>query len=87
MAWNDVSAKRIDELIHAHQRVGGVGSGRRWRTEQLNWSLILLVAAEFQRYSRSLHDLAVDHLSTQTAQLNFPLGQTLQRVLTSNRLR
>lgn len=83
--WNGNSARRIEHLMHAHQQVGGSGSGRRWRTEQLNWSLVLLVASEFQRFSRSLHDLAVEHMATQTAQLNWPLGNTLQRVLTTNR--
>ena len=29
-------------------------AGRRWQTEQLNWALILRLAAEFQGFARDL---------------------------------
>jgi hypothetical protein len=83
--WSGESAARINDLLHAHATVGGAGAGRRWRTEQLNWALVLLIAAEFQRYCRSLHDLAVDEMVTQTAQLNAVLAPSLRAIMTNRR--
>lgn len=83
--WNGESAARINDLLHAHATVGGSGAGRRWRTEQLNWALVLLIAAEFQRYCRSLHDLSVDEIVTQTAQLNAVLAPSLRAIMTNRR--
>ncbi|MBJ7324826.1 MAG: hypothetical protein JHC70_21115 [Rhodococcus sp.] len=57
--WEDERAKRIDELMEAHRTVGGSDRGRRWKTQQLNWSMILRLASELQGYARDLHDLAV----------------------------
>lgn len=83
--WNGESAARIADLLHAHQTVGGSGPGRRWRTEQLNWALVLLIAAEFQRYCRSLHDLSVDELVAHATGLNVVLASSLRAGLTSGR--
>lgn len=84
-AWSSDSAARIGELRHAHQSVGGSGPGRRHRTEQLNWALVLLVAAEFQRYCRGLHDLAVGEIVHQTTGLNMVLASSLRVIMTDNR--
>jgi hypothetical protein len=54
--WSSDRRARIQQLLDARARVGGSGAGRRWRTEQLNWSLVLCIASEFQGFSRALHD-------------------------------
>jgi hypothetical protein len=58
--WRGARAERLDELLDAHARVGGTGPGRRYRTQQLNLSLILRLAGEFQGFARDLHDEAID---------------------------
>ncbi|MGK5529967.1 hypothetical protein [Streptomyces sp. URMC 129] len=62
VAWQTKRRQRIDELLAAHQAVRGNGPGRRWNTQQLNWALVLRLAAEFQGYARELNDLAWDHI-------------------------
>lgn len=83
--WQTTRANRIDDLLEAHVQVGGVGAGRRWRTEQLNWALILRVAAEFQGYCRDLHDLAADEVAVAAGQLNGPLQLVVRGMLTEGR--
>jgi hypothetical protein len=83
--WNGPRADRIDELLGAHRQVGGSGPGRRTNTRQLNWSLVLRLAGEFQGYSRDLHDLAVDHFVGTLAPHNPALASALGTNLTANR--
>jgi hypothetical protein len=68
-----------------HATIGGSGPGRRWRTSQLNWSLTLRLAGEFQGYARDLHTLAVTHFVSTVARANVPLRNVLQVQLTTNR--
>lgn len=84
--WQGPRQARIDELITAHARVGGVGSGRRWRTQQLNWSLVLRVAAEFQGFSRALHDEAAVYFIQEVGGLNGDLQAVLYNVVARDRL-
>ncbi len=49
-------ATRLDRLLAAHRTVRGANSGRRWITDELNHSLILRLASEFQGFARDLHD-------------------------------
>ena len=83
--WQTDRARRIDQLIDAHSSIGGVGPGRRWRTEQLNWALMLRLAAEFQGYARDLHDESVDFFVASAAPANPALEQQLRILLTRNR--
>jgi hypothetical protein len=83
--WRSVRQTRIDDLLSAHASIGGTGPGRRWRTEQLNWALILRVAAEFQGFSRALHDQGVDVFVAEAAPLNAALQTTLRLRLTEGR--
>jgi hypothetical protein len=84
--WDTVRRDRIRELRAAHKAVGGTARGRRWRTQQLNWSLILRIAAEFQGYARDLHDLSVDDFARTVAGTNAGLETVLRERLTSSRL-
>ena len=83
--WSGQRQARIAELLTAHTTIGGSGSGRRWRTSQLNWALTLRIAGEFQGYARDLHTLAVAHLVDSVAHGNAALGNVLQVQLTTNR--
>lgn len=83
--WRSERANRVDELMRAHSAVGGGGPGRRVGTVQLNWSMALRLAAEFQGYSRDLHDIAVDHLTESLAPKASPLASILRTNLTHSR--
>lgn len=83
--WLSDRRKRIDDLLAAHATIGGTGPGRRWRTEQLNWALVLRVAAEFQGYARALHDQAVDVFVTEAAPMNTSLQGVMRLRLTEGR--
>jgi hypothetical protein len=83
--WQTERQRRIDQLLQAHQTIGGSGRGRRWRTEQLNWALTLRLAGEFQGYARELHDLAVEHFVAAVAQNNSRLANVIRNRMTQGR--
>lgn len=83
--WQGARADRLQQLFDAHQAVGGSGAGRRWRTEQINWSLVLLLAAEFQGYSRDLHNEAGEVFAKLIANGNPKLEQNQRIRLTQGR--
>src|SRR5215470_463712 len=58
--WRTVGQAEIDELLAAHQAIGGTGPGRRTATQQINHALIVQLASQFQRYCRDLHGLCAD---------------------------
>lgn len=60
--WQDVRARSLDEIEHAHRKVGGSARGRRRRTQQLNHAYVVLLSAQFQGFCRDLHDECIDHL-------------------------
>ncbi|MGH9091574.1 MAG: hypothetical protein ACRDZR_09400 [Acidimicrobiales bacterium] len=80
--WQGERAARLDQLIAAHQQIGGSAAGRRWQTDQLNWALILRLAAEFQGFSRELHDLGAEALVSDYPD---PVAGIVQRSLVFNR--
>ena len=82
--WTGDRSDRLDQLISAHGAMGGGGPGRRWRTEQVNWALVLRLAGEFQGYCRDLHDDAVDFFVV-SASPNLRISSVLRAQLTSNR--
>lgn len=54
--WQGERSGNLDELVSAHTAAGGQGQGRRWTTQQLNRSLLVVLAAEFQGFAKDLHD-------------------------------
>jgi hypothetical protein len=54
--WKSDRAVCIDRLLAAHKHVRVTNSGRRWVTDELNHSLILRLASEFQGFARELHN-------------------------------
>ncbi|WP_146173908.1 hypothetical protein [Saccharothrix carnea] len=85
-SWTTVRKSRIEQLVTAHRAVGGTAPGRRWRTEQLNWSMVMRIAGEFQGYCRDLHDLAVEKFVISVGVDNIPLQDLLRIQLTGGRL-
>jgi len=83
--WRADRQQRLDELLAAHQTVGGAGPGRRWRTRELNWALTLRLAGEFQGFARDLHDLAVDFFVDVVSGGNVDLADVLRERTTTNR--
>lgn len=85
-SWQGDRATHLDELLEAHGLVGGQSRGRRWRTTQLNHSLTLLLAAEFQGFARDLHDLASSTFASWAAPTNPTLQGVIEARLTDGRL-
>jgi hypothetical protein len=83
--WVGSRKSRIDELLSAHASVGGSGRGRRWRTEQLNWSITMRLAGEFQGFARELHDQAIDCVVSQVAISNPTLGNIVRISMSRDR--
>jgi hypothetical protein len=83
--WTTDRARRIDDLLAAHTALGGNGPGRRWRTESVNWSLILRLAAEFQGFARDLHNQAVECCVHPIARSNPSLANVVQLDMTRYR--
>lgn len=80
--WRGERADRLDQLFDAHRRVGGSGAGRRTETEQINWALVLRLAAEFQGFSRDLHTRGVDIFADWSSGGTAALGNVVQTLLT-----
>jgi len=62
--WATTSSARLEELLDAHAVVGGTSRGRRYATAQLNASLVLHIAAQFQLFCLDLHSQAPKLLVT-----------------------
>jgi hypothetical protein len=52
--WKTDRAAHLDRLLAARRALRGMN--RRWVTDELNHSLILRMASEFQGFARELHD-------------------------------
>jgi hypothetical protein len=61
--WNTTRAAALDEIEAAHAAVGGTGPGRRYATEQVNHAYTVLLAAQFQGFSRDLHSECAEDLA------------------------
>lgn len=85
LIWRGERNDRLAELYDAHATIGGIGAGKRFRTEQLNLALVLRLAGEFQGFARDLHDAAVVTFSSQVGGSNLGLQSLLQVELTRNR--
>jgi hypothetical protein len=83
--WDGPRKARMKELHDVHTQVGGAGSGRRWKTQQINWALALRTAGEFQGFCRDLHDEAAEYFATQSGGLNAQLVGIVRTRLTVGR--
>ena len=60
--WNGDRADALDEIENAHAMVGGTERGRRYATQQINYSYAALPSSHFQGFCRDLHSECLDHL-------------------------
>ena len=60
--WTGEAAVALDRMEHAHRAVGGSSPGRRYATQQINQSYLVMLSSHFQQFCRDLHSEAVDHL-------------------------
>lgn len=80
--WDTTARSRLEELENVHVAAHGTNRGRRWGTEQLNRSMFLTLAAQFQTYCRDLHDEAVE---VHVVNANPHQGAVLRKLLTQGR--
>jgi hypothetical protein len=60
--WRGERAQAMNEIEHAHLRVGGSARGRRYATQQINHAYATLLSSQFQGYCRDLHSECVEHI-------------------------
>ncbi len=61
--WKEESAVALDRMEGAHRAIGGgAAGGRRYATQQISQSYLVLLSSHFQRFCRDLHSEAADHL-------------------------
>jgi hypothetical protein len=60
--WRGKGIDALDEIEAAHARVGGTERGRRYATQQINYSYAVLLSSQFQRFCRDLHSECIDHI-------------------------
>ena len=65
--WTTTARAALDQLVAAHNAVGGPGRGRRYATLQVNHAYAVLLSSQFQGFCRDLHSEAVDFLASNTA--------------------
>jgi hypothetical protein len=76
--WNGERCTALDEIENAHAMVGGTERGRRYATQQINYSYTTLLSSHFQGFCRDLHSECADHiLAIVPAQLRVFLGAHL----------
>jgi hypothetical protein len=58
--WNGERADALNEIESAHALVGGTERGRRFATQQINYSYAALLSSHFQGFCRDLHSECVE---------------------------
>jgi hypothetical protein len=77
--------EHLDDLLQAHQVVGGSTRGQRRRGAALNEALLLRLAAEFQGFARDLHEQACDIFASWIAPSNPTVQQVVRKQLVHGR--
>jgi hypothetical protein len=65
--------------------MAGPGAGRKWRTQQVNWALILRLAAEFQGFARELHALGAEKFSELALPDNASVARMIRNTILKKR--
>jgi hypothetical protein len=60
--WRSERADALNEIENAHAIVGGTERGRRYATQQINYSYAALLSSHFQGFCRDLHSECIDHI-------------------------
>ena len=61
--WLSERAEALDSLVSVHAKVTGRRVGRKYDTKHLNRALFVALSAEFQGFSRDLHEGAAVHIA------------------------
>jgi HEPN superfamily RiboL-PSP-like protein len=64
--WRGARKRALDEIVAAHVIVGGTSPGRRYATQQINYSYATLLSSHFQGFCRDLHSECIDHIVAAT---------------------
>lgn len=62
LRWNSERAEALDEIENAHVMIGGTERGRRYATQQVNYSYVTLLSSHFQGFCRDLHTESVERI-------------------------
>lgn len=60
--WNGERVEALEEIENAHLMVGGTERGRRYATQQINYSYAALLSSHFQGFCRDLHSECIDQI-------------------------
>jgi len=60
--WHVERSDALDEIESAHAMVGGTERGRRFTTQQINYSYATLLSSHFQGFCRDLHSESIDNI-------------------------
>ena len=69
MEWRTQRVDRLNELEEVHRRIAGTAPGRKWLTEELDRSYVVVLASQFQGFCRDLHSEAVAVVAAQAPAL------------------
>lgn len=83
-SWQTKRAARLDQLNEAHTLVGG-GANVNTSLEAIVWSMILVLAAEFQGFARELHDESSEFLASAIGHADQTYFEIVRNNLTANR--
>lgn len=83
--WATERLGRLDQLAGAHTLVSRPAPGKRVRAEAVNWSLVVILSAEFQGYFRDLHAESAEHVAGRVAAGNQAYFTLLRNGLTAER--
>lgn len=83
-SWQTKRAARLDQLKDAHTLLSG-SAGANVSLEAIDWSRILVLAAEFQGFARELHDEASEFLASAVARGDQKYFEIVRNNLTISR--
>lgn len=84
-SWTTSRAKRLNQLAEAHRLRREDNPGNPAPLEAVNWSMILVLASEFQGFARELHDEAAEFLASSMAQGDQNYFEIIRNNLTAKR--
>ncbi len=83
--WTTSRAARLNQLAEAHRLLRRDNRSNTAPLEAVNWSMILVLAAEFQGFARELHDEAAEFLAGSMAQGDQSYFEIIRNNLTVKR--
>lgn len=84
-SWTTSRAARLNQLSEAHRLLRRDSPRNSGPLEALNWSTILVLAAEFQGFARELHDETAEFLASSMARGDLNYFEIARNNLTAKR--